>query len=110
MIYFHLFASDVLDWLVLVFTVVVDDDFFDIVEHSFEFVEADVVLMSFLMHKQVLLYLIVLVDSGITLALHRSFEWWRDCLLRVDLSEIDVVSQFDVLHSTALIESRVAAI
>jgi hypothetical protein len=60
---FHLLAGDVLDGLVLVFSVMVDDDLFDIVEHSFQFIEADVVLMSFLMHKQVLLYLIILLDS-----------------------------------------------
>ena len=63
MINFHLLASDVLDGLVLVFSVMVDDDLFDIVEHSFQFIEADVVLMSFLMHKQVLLYLVILVNS-----------------------------------------------
>jgi hypothetical protein len=60
---FHLLAGDVLDGLVLVFSVMVDDDLFDIVEHSFQFIEADVVLMSFLMHKQVLLYLIILLNS-----------------------------------------------
>jgi len=32
---FHLLAGDVLDGLVLVFSVMVDDDLFDIVEHSF---------------------------------------------------------------------------
>ena len=63
MINFHLLAGDVLDGLVLVFSVMVDDDLFDIVEHSFQFIEADVVLMSFLMHKQVLLYLIILLNS-----------------------------------------------
>ena len=110
MINFHLLAGDVLDGLVLVFSVMVDDDLFDIVEHSFQFIEADVVLMSFLMHKQVLLYLIILLNSWITLAFHRSSEWRGDCLLRVDLSEIDIISQFNVLHSTALIKSRVAAI
>jgi len=60
---FHLLAGDVLYGLVLVFSVMVDDDLFDIVEHSFQFIEADVVLMSFLMHKQVLLYLIILLNS-----------------------------------------------
>ena len=63
MIDLHLLASDVLYGLVFVLSIMVDDDLFDIIEDSFQFVEADVALMSFLMHKQVLLYLIILFDS-----------------------------------------------
>lgn len=111
MINFHLFTRQFLNGLIVFFAFKGESNFFDVVEYPFEFVEADEILMPFLMDKQTLLYFIILLNTQPMLVfIDHLGRGWNVSLLRVDLPEIDIVSKPDVLDMSALIKSRVAPV
>jgi hypothetical protein len=109
---FNLVADQSVGGLIILLLFPGDDNFLDVVEDSFELVEADIVLVVSSVQFQVLLYLVVLVNSGtvlfpVMLLISHVFARFN---LRVDGPEVDVVAQFNVLNRADLIEGGVVAI
>ena len=63
MINFHLLSSQFLNGLIVFLAFKGESNFFDVIEDSLKLVKADEVLVPFLMNKQALLNLIILVDT-----------------------------------------------
>jgi hypothetical protein len=83
---------------------------FNIVKDPLEFIQADIVLMMFIVLLKILLDLIILLNSRpMIFIMHARFDWWL-WTLRVNLSQVNIVAQPNVLNGSTLIKRWIAAI
>jgi hypothetical protein len=77
-IYLHLLAGHMLEVLVLM-AIIAHHDLLDVVKHSFQLIQADIVLMLLLMRQQILLYFVVLIDTKTRFNLHSCLKRRNQC-------------------------------